>query len=159
MKILLRETDGKVWALDPNTGDLLTTIIDPNTRCDDDLAMTTAYVRHAGIFWNNWENARKQLFYHEIIILETPTINFVEDADDLPAETPIVNRAKFDPANMLAEDMTIRQVYKCSAMEALITAKYPGCGIEDHGRKMLAIEVGELADAMIAEDRQHEESK
>ncbi len=138
MKILLRENDGRIWALDPNTGEKLERINPPNTCAVGEYCQ-------GGLWWNSWEEARRYLHEHEIIIGDDPT------------EKPvIIGRASFNPADTAAEDMTIRQVYKCSAIEALITAKYPGCGVEDRGRKMLAIEVGELADAMIEEDKQHE---
>lgn len=136
MKILLRENDGKVWALDPETGFNLTVIPVPAAWCYRNIERN--YPRGA-IYWDSWENARSELRQHEIITDDT-----------IFDETPI------NPAALPAKEMTIRQVYKCSAMEALIAAKYPGRGIEDRGRKMLAAEVGELADAMIEEDRQHE---
>ena len=176
MKILLRENNGKVWALDPETEGKVTKIVNPSTWCDGDNP-DTGYTHPGGIYWHSWEYAREALInIHEIIILETPTINskpdeydyeIVEDADDLPAETPIINRAKFDPANILAENMTVRQVYKCSAMEALTPAGIIGFGWDYDGdpayssnvktsSEMLSKAVGRLADAMIEEDKQHE---
>ena len=172
MKILLRETDGKVWALDPETGENLTTFDNPTTWCDNDGrqgGQGTGYAHPAGIYWNSWEGARRQLASYDIITDdepndygyqiaddnpngETPTINFIENGGEEPAETPIINRASFNPADMAAEDMTIRQVYKCAAMEGLITVKI-------NQPEILANVSASIADAMIAEDRWHEESK
>lgn len=161
MKILLRENDGKVWALDPDTGANLTTIANPPTLCDNDGrqgGQGTGYAHPTGIYWNSWEGARRQLASHDIITDdepngETPTINFIENGGEEPAKTPIINRAKFDPADMLAENMTIRQAYKCAVMPAIAEKNIAG---RWYSPATIAEATGDLADAMIEEDRQHE---
>jgi len=68
MKILLRETDNRVCALDPDSGEALTRI--PTERapvwCDND-NLSTDYDHANGIYWNTWAEAEAQLSEHEII--------------------------------------------------------------------------------------------
>ncbi len=141
MKILLKEKDGKIWALDPNTGEKLDRIMRPN------MPGVGEYSR-SGFWWDSWKEARERLHKHEIIIGDDPT------------ETPVIfGRASFNPVDMVARDMTIRQVYKCSAMQQLITAQLDTYDKKDNPSVILAKAAGRVADAMIAEDRRHEESK
>ena len=68
MKILLRETDGHVWALDPETGEIITRIpaVSKQIWCDND-CLSTEYEHAEGIYWNSWAEAEAQLIEHEII--------------------------------------------------------------------------------------------
>ena len=141
MTILLKEEkDGKIWALDPNTGEKLT-VIDHPTK---------------GICWNSWDVAYSNLREHEI---ETKYQGYEIVNSNDPTEKPvIINRASFNPADTAAEDMTIRQVYKCSAMETLLAMDFIH-QLADIKPTALANAAASIADAMIAEDRRHEESK
>ena len=69
MKILLRESEGKILALDPESGESLTRI--PAAFgggliwCQDSL--NTLHEHPEGIYWKSWDEARKQLMGHEVI--------------------------------------------------------------------------------------------
>ena len=78
MKILLRETDGKVWALHPGTERNLKFIIDPTTWDDSPGSLGTGYGHPEGIYWDSWVDARRQLSGHTIM---------TDDAECLPADT------------------------------------------------------------------------
>ena len=136
MKILLTESNGKIWALDPKTMFWLTNIPVPAQCCSRNIESN--YPRGA-IYWDSWGDARRELYQHEIVMGD----------DSLPVH----------PIDLPAKDMTIRQVYKCSAMQQLITAQLDTYDKKDNPSVILAKAAGRVADAMIAEDRRHEESK
>ena len=69
MKILLRESERKIRAFDPESGESLTKI--PAAFgggliwCQDSLS--TLHEHPEGIYWESWDEARKQLMGHEVI--------------------------------------------------------------------------------------------
>lgn len=70
MKILLRESKGKFFALDPEDGTALTRIENPGVWCDSSSCKTDGYPdEHAeGIFWDTLEGAKKQLESHVVLV-------------------------------------------------------------------------------------------
>ncbi len=68
MKILLRKSEGKIRALDPESGESLTRIPAYEKRpvwCQDHLS--AAYEHSEGLYWESWERARQELQDHHIV--------------------------------------------------------------------------------------------